>query len=95
MRSTREWFGILRLRTQALSALAFGLLLIAAPASAQWTRVTQVPVTPLFSVWANGDTITAGADTAVYVSTNGGESFIRSAKPVAGVGAIEAVRVRN
>jgi hypothetical protein len=52
-------------------------------------------VTPLFSVWANGDTITAGADTAVYVSTNGGVSFTRSAKPVAGVAAIEAVRVRN
>jgi len=75
--------------------MALGLLAVAAPASAQWTRVTDIPGTPIFSVWTNGDTIAAGADTAVYVSTNAGASWSRSAKPVAGVASIQAVWIRN
>jgi hypothetical protein len=46
-------------------------------------------------MFATGDTIAAGADTAVYISTNAGVSFARSSKPVAGVGAITAVFFRN
>jgi hypothetical protein len=82
-------------RSLRLGAMALGLLAVAAPASAQWTRVTDVPVTSIFSVWSNGDTIAAGADTAVYVSTNAGASWSRSAKPAAGVASIQAVWIRN
>src|SRR4029077_12970676 len=77
-----------------LGALA-GIMLLVPAASAQWTRVTDVPVTRLFTVFANGDTIAAGADTAAYVSTDAGATWKGSAKPVAGVAAIDAVRIRN
>jgi hypothetical protein len=30
-----------------------------APASAQWTRVSDVPVTEIFSIRSNGDTVAA------------------------------------
>jgi hypothetical protein len=72
-----------------------GLLLAAAPAAAQWTRIPDVPASDVFSVWANGDTIAAGADTAVYVSTNGGATWKRSAKVAPGVSTINGVWVRN
>ena len=83
------------LRCVGRLALALLTLTVAAPASAQWSRVTEVPVTALFSILARGDTIVAGADTAVYVSTNGGTSWTRSARPVAGVAAITALWIRN
>ena len=67
------------------------LLLSPRLAASQWTPVAEIPATLIFSVWTNGDTIAAGADTAVYVSTNAGATWQRSAKPVAGVVAIEAV----
>jgi hypothetical protein len=75
--------------------LVVALLAMAAPATAQWTQVAPVQTTQMFSVWANGDTLAAGADTAVYVSTNSGATWTRSVKPVAGVGAIDALWVRN
>src|SRR5436190_15366675 len=81
-----------------LLSSGFGIMalgLTAAPASAEWTPVTQVPVTQLFSLRLVGDTIAAGADTAVYLSTNQGVSWLRSAKPAAGVVSIQAVLVRN
>lgn len=83
------------LRSLGFGAMVLGLLAVAAPASAQWTRVTEIPAAQMFSVWANGDTIAAGADTAVYVSTNAGASWSRSAKPVAGVTSVQAVWIRN
>jgi photosystem II stability/assembly factor-like uncharacterized protein len=70
-------------------------LFVTAPAWAQWSRVLEVPVSDIFSVWANGDTIAAGADSAVYVSTNAGATWKRSAKPAAGVTMIKSVWVRN
>jgi len=73
----------------------FALPLVPAPASAQWSRVLSVPNTRLFSITAKGDTVVAGADTVVYVSTNGGATFQRSSRVAAGVGAITAVRVHN
>ena len=79
------WFG----------AVALSLFSAAKPASAEWARVTDIPVTQLFSVWTNGDTIAAGADTAVYVSTNAGATWRRSAKPVNGVTLIDALWIRN
>lgn len=75
--------------------MAFSALVLAAPASAQWSPVTGIPATGVFSVWANGDTIAAGADTTVYVSTTGGATWHRSAKPVAGVTSIQALWIRN
>lgn len=72
-----------------------GLLAVADPAAAQWTRVLDVQASDIFSVWANGDTIAAGADTAVYVSTNGGVTWKRSAKVAAGATTINGVWVRD
>jgi photosystem II stability/assembly factor-like uncharacterized protein len=82
------------LRCLGIGAALMGVL-AAAPASAQWTPVEAIPATELFSAFSNGDTVVAGADTAVYVSTNGGSTWQRSSKPAAGVGAITALWVRN
>jgi len=80
----------------ALSAALVALSLFdAVPAWAQWSRVLDVPASDIFSVYANGDTLAAGADTAVYVSTNAGATWKRSARVAAGVTEIHAVWVRN
>lgn len=76
-------------------ALAIVLLALASPASAQWTPVAGVASSDIFSLFTKGDTILAGADTAVYVSMDAGTTWIRSAKPVADVTSIQAVHVRN
>lgn len=68
---------------------------VTAPAWAQWSRVLDLPASDIFSVYANGDTLAAGADTAVYVSTNAGATWKRSARVAAGVTEIHAVWVRN
>ena len=83
------------LRSLVFGILTLGALARASPADAQWTRVTAVPVIPLFSLAANADTLAAGADTAVYLSTDAGASWRRSAKPAAGVAAITAVLFRS
>lgn len=83
---------ILNLR---FSFAAFALLAVASPAAAQWTRVSEVPASTIYSVWASGDTIAAGADTSVYLSTNGGVTWKGSTQPVAGTSTVQAVRVRN
>jgi hypothetical protein len=73
----------------------FGLLVVVAPAAAQWTRVLDVPASDVFSVWANGDTIAAGVDTAVYVSTDAGATWKGSSEVTAGVTTVNGVWVRN
>jgi hypothetical protein len=78
-----------------IAGFAAILLAFASPALAQWTRVTDLPVTDVFSVWVKGDTITAGVDTAAYVSTNGGATWKRSAKVTTGVTSVEVVRVHK
>jgi len=78
-----------------LAASLVVLALAPCAARAQWTQVPEVPTTALFSLFANEDTLAAGADTTVYLSTDGGLTWRHTAKPVAGVGAITAVRVRN
>src|SRR5262245_60625838 len=83
------------LRCLGLLALALVGLSAAAPAHAQWSRVTDLPVREMFSIRAKGDTVVVGADTAVFVSTNGGATWKRSAKPVAGVAAITALWIQN
>ena len=80
--------------------LSLGLALamssaVAVPAFAEWGPVPGIPATRFFSVFASGDTIVAGADTAVYVSTNAGTTWRRSTKPAFGVRSIQAVLVRD
>jgi hypothetical protein len=75
--------------------VALALLLAASPAAAQWNIVPQVTAPTVFSVAVQGDTILAGADTSVFISTNAGLTWKSSRKPVAGVGAIFGVRVHN
>lgn len=82
-------------RTVGLPAIALILIFIAAPAMAQWERVPDVPASDIFSVWASPDTIVGGADSTVFVSTNGGATWQQSEKVAAGVTSIEAVSVRN
>jgi len=76
---------------------AIALLLCAAarPAAAQWTAVPGVPLVNIVSVWANGDTIAAGADSVVHVSTDAGATWRHSATVAAGATAIRDVWVRN
>lgn len=81
----------------AVRAFVFAAVLLAAasPASAQWTRVLDVPEADMFSVWAKGDTIAAGSDSIVYVSTNAGATWKTTAKVAAGVISVQGVVVRN
>jgi hypothetical protein len=64
-----------------MKSLLLSLLMLAFawPSSAQWNPVADVPVGAVYSVFASGDTILAGADSLVYISTNGGASFKKSA----------------
>jgi len=75
--------------------LAGSALALAAPAWAQWSQVPGVPTTQINSLFANADTIVAGADTAAYVSTNGGLTWKRSARPASAVQLMAAVRVHR
>jgi hypothetical protein len=73
------------------------LAAIASPpqASAQWTRVPEVPVADIFNVFTRGDTIVASSDSTVFVSTNAGTTWSTSVKVAAGVSQVEAVRVHR
>ena len=77
------------------SLVAFIAIAAWSPASAQWTRVQEVPVANVFSVWTNGDTITAASDSTAFVSLDAGASWIATAKVAAGVTMIEAVRLHR
>lgn len=83
------------MNTPRLSFAVIALLAIATPAAAQWTRVPAVPPTDVFSVWTKGDTIIAGGDVVVYVSTNGGASWKRSATVSPNATEIRAALVHN
>jgi hypothetical protein len=83
-----------RHRITLLAAAAL-LVVAAAPASAQWTRVTELPATNMFSVWANGDTLVAGSDSLVFVSTNAGLTWHTSTKVTKGVTSVQTARLRN
>jgi len=74
---------------------ALALLLAASPAAAQWTRVLEVPDTDMFSVWAGGDTVAAGGDSLVHLSTDGGATWKTTAKVAAGVVSVQGVVVRD
>jgi len=79
----------------SFAGLILGALAGPGPAAAQWSRVLEIPVTEMFTVWANGDTIAAGADSVVFVSTDAGLSWVVSTRPVPGVTSIQAVRIRD
>lgn len=71
------------------------LLVSASPVAAQWTHVPGLPSTDVFSVFTNGDTIVAGADTSVFISLDSGATWKKSARVGAGVTEIHAVLYRN
>jgi photosystem II stability/assembly factor-like uncharacterized protein len=75
--------------------VVIALVLAASPAAAQWTRVVEVPAADTPSVFANGDTIAAGADSMVYVSIDGGATWRASAKVAAGVTMVQDVVVHD
>jgi len=76
--------------------LALGLVAgVTAPASAQWSRITALPARDVFCVRTRADTIAAGVDTALFVSTDAGATWHQSAKPVAGVSVISAAWILN
>jgi len=75
--------------------MGLAMIGLASPASAQWTRVSEVPVADIFNVWTNGDTIAAASDSTAFVSFDGGATWITTAKVAASVTMIEAVRVHD
>jgi photosystem II stability/assembly factor-like uncharacterized protein len=80
--------------TVLLLALGFSAG-VAAPASAQWIRVAALPASDVFSVRTVADTIVAGTDTSVFVSTNAGATWRRSSKPASEVNLVGAVLMLN
>ena len=71
------------------------MVAFAAPASAQWTPVADVPVGATYTVSVSGDTILAGVDSLVYVSINGGTSFKQSGPVVPERRPVAATRVHG
>lgn len=63
----------------ALVAAVLVSLAGSSPAAAQWTPVAEVPASNVYSVWASGDTLVAGADGVVHVSTDAGATWKQSA----------------
>src|SRR5262245_41137351 len=84
-----------RFEAYAWTLLGLTLAVTASPASAQWTRVTQVPAVTLFSVSAKGDTIVTTADSIVFVSTNAGATWKRSSRVTTDGLQVQQARVRN
>ena len=68
---------------------------LTSPASAQWTRVSEVPAVNIYSVFTKGDTIAAASDSTVFVSTDAGTTWTTSAKVVAGATQVPAVRMHR
>ena len=83
------------IRRWAAAAAVLPLILFAGTAHAQWSRVDEVPSTQIFSLFSRADTIVAGADTSLFLSTDGGTSWAGSRKITAGVHAVTAVLYRN
>src|SRR5215831_2242321 len=78
-----------------LAAFAVFAATATSPAFAQSTRVTALPATDVFSLRVVGDTIAAGLDTTVFVSTNGGLTWRGSSRPSPDENSLGAVLVRN
>jgi len=78
-----------------LAPLALALLTSAGPAAAQWSRVDALPAANVFCVVVEGDTIVAGGQTAVFVSTDDGTTWRPSAPLAPAVTSIQAVRLHQ
>ncbi|HEX6789713.1 MAG TPA: hypothetical protein VF247_00255 [Candidatus Krumholzibacteria bacterium] len=76
-------------------AVAACLAAFASPALAQWTRVEDVAITNIYSVWIQDNTILAAADSVVYISTDGGATWKGSVDVADGVVSVQAARQRN
>ena len=74
---------------------AIALLVLASPAAAQWVRVPDVPATDVFTLSTKGDTIVAGLAAVVYLSTNGGLTWKKSAIVSPGVSRIRAAIIHD
>ena len=81
--------------TRRIAVAATALLAAASPAAAQWTPVSEVPVTIIYSVWVQDNTILATADSVVYISTDGGTTWKESVDVADGVTSVQAARARN
>jgi photosystem II stability/assembly factor-like uncharacterized protein len=75
--------------------IALAVTLMATDAQAQWTRVDDIPLANVYSVFTNGDTIAVGSDGNAFVSVNAGATWIPSAPIVPDTIAVEDVVVRN
>jgi len=80
---------------QRLAPLALVLLALASPAAAQFSRVKEIPAENVFCVDVDGDVIAAGAATAVFVSSDGGTTWRRSAPLAPAVALVQAVRLHQ
>lgn len=85
------------MRSRSLALVTGAALLAAYPAlaTAQWTRVLDVPMQDVFTVWSNGDTIAAGVDSSVYVSTDAGVTWKHSVTVASGLNAVSSVVVHD
>jgi hypothetical protein len=86
------------MKTTAFLLIAAALIWAAAmasPAGAQPTRITALPASDVFSIRVVGDTIAAGMDTAVFVSTNAGVTWHMSTRPSRDAKLIDAIEIRN
>ena len=87
--------GPLRRLLLSLTAAAFGSAALVASAAAQFARVVALPPSDVFSLRVTGDTIVAGTDTSVFISTNGGVAWRASARPSPEAKTIDAVLLRH
>lgn len=85
------------MRASIVAAIAsIGLLAAFAPVQAQvWTRVTQLPVTDVFSLSIQGDTLVAGVDTCAFVSTDAGASWHATSRVTPTPAILFATRVHD
>jgi hypothetical protein len=77
------------------AVFALALVTLAPPASAQWTQDEGVAALNVFSLSVKGDTILAGVDTCVFVSTNAGATWHASSRVAPSVTAVGSVLMRN
>lgn len=82
----------MRILARAASVLILGEL-AALPAHADWIPVPGAPATRVFSMSTTADTIVAGTDTSVFVSTDAGTTWRHSQRPAPGVFAVTAARM--
>lgn len=67
------------MKLQTLRKIILSTLFVPWLAAAQWTRVDAIPSVDVASLYITGNTILAGTDSAVYISTDSGMGWIRSA----------------